>query len=52
MKRVMPIHVKFMYLNAPESEKRVQIAYNRIFELAKRNILERKREQRKAIQKK
>jgi len=42
MKRVMPPVIEFHYMNAQDSEKQLQMAYSRIFEIARRNIIERK----------
>jgi len=43
MRRVIPPTIKFIYLDKSESEKRLRMAYGRIFEIAKRNVLERRR---------
>lgn len=42
MKCVVPVKVNFVYLDKPESSSRLQIAYNRIFEIAKQNILRKR----------
>lgn len=43
MRKVMPITFKFKYIDASDSEERLRRVYNRIFIIAKHNILERKR---------
>lgn len=43
MRRAVPPKIKFVYLGLPESQKRLDLAYSRIFLIAKQNILERKR---------
>ena len=43
MKRIMPPVIEVHYVGAPDSEKRLQLAYSRIFEIARRNIIERKK---------
>lgn len=42
MKRVIPPVIEFHYLNASDSEKRLQLAYSRIFDIARRNIIQKK----------
>lgn len=42
MKRIMPPEININYLDAPDSEKRLQLAYSRIFEIARGNIIKRK----------
>ena len=45
MKKIIPPTIEFKYVNAPDSEKRLQLAYGRIFEIARRNIIQRKQSQ-------
>lgn len=45
MRKVKPIKIEWIYVNSPESEERIQRAYNRIFDIAWANIL-RKREEK------
>lgn len=47
MKKVMPVILQFKYADAIDSEKHLQTAYNRIFMIAKQNIIERKKQQSK-----
>lgn len=42
MKRIMPLVIEFHDVAASDSEKRLQLAYNRIFEIARRNIIQKK----------
>ena len=42
MRRVVAPKIKFFYVDALDSQKRLQIAYSRIFTIAKQNILKRK----------
>lgn len=42
MRRVIKPKINFAYLNRPESQKRLQMAYRRIFVIAKQNLLKRK----------
>ena len=42
MKRIIPPEITINYIDASDSEKRLQLAYNRIFELARRNIIKRR----------
>lgn len=39
MRKVVPIKLKFFYLDKPESSSRLKAAYGRIFMIAKQNIL-------------
>lgn len=43
MKRIMPPTIEFQYVNSTDSEKRLQLAYGRIFEIARRNIIKRRK---------
>lgn len=43
MRRIVPIEIKFVYLNKPDSPKRLRVVFNRIFEIAKKNYIERRR---------
>ena len=51
MKRIMPPEITITYANASDSDKRLQLAYNRIFEIARRNIIKRRQlnERRKIV---
>lgn len=51
MRKVQPITLEFEYANTPESNQRLKAAYNRIFEIAKQNILERRKSQQKGGEK-
>jgi hypothetical protein len=42
MKRIMPPEITITYISASDSEKRLQLAYNRIFDIARRNIIKRR----------
>lgn len=45
MKRVMPVKANWIYVDAPESQQRLQTAYDRIFILARQSLV-KKREMR------
>lgn len=47
MKRVIPPTIEFHYVDAPDSAKRLQLAYNRILEIARRNLVKKKRKETK-----
>lgn len=38
----MPPEITITYINAADSEKRLQLAYSRIFDIARRNIIKRR----------
>lgn len=42
MKRVAPVKIKFVYVDAPDNQKRLEMAYNRIFEIARQNLLKKR----------
>lgn len=42
MRRVLPPEITLKYSGKPESERQLNLAYSRIFMIAKRNILARK----------
>jgi len=39
MKKIMPIEIQFKPLNQPETERHIQTAFNRIFIIAKENLI-------------
>jgi hypothetical protein len=39
----MPPEIKINYVNASDSEKRLQLAYSRIFDIARGNLIQRKK---------
>lgn len=39
MKRIMPMKIRFVLVESPDSKKRLQTAYNRIFVVAKQNLV-------------
>lgn len=43
MKRIMPLKFRFIYINGPDSEERIQRVCNRIFEIAKQNLVKRQK---------
>jgi len=43
MRKIMPLKITFYYVDAPDSKQRLMRAYNRIFAIAKQNIIERRR---------
>jgi len=47
MRKVKPIKINWIYANSPESEERVQRAYDRIFTIARANLLRKREEQAK-----
>ena len=42
MKRIVPPKISFVYLNEADSDRRLQMAYNRVFEIAARNLLSKR----------
>lgn len=38
MKKIAPIRFRFTYVDSPESQRRMTIAYGRIFELARKRL--------------
>jgi hypothetical protein len=42
VKRIIPPTITFHYANASDSEKRLQMAYNRILEIARKNLTKTK----------
>lgn len=43
MSRIKKPRLTFTYVNAPDSNERLQRAYNRIFAIARRNLYEKQR---------
>jgi hypothetical protein len=43
MKRVMEPAISFKYLDSDESQERLQTAYLKLFKIARRNLIRRKR---------
>lgn len=43
MNKIMPPEMSLNYVGATDSEKRLQMGYNRIFEIARRNIIQKKK---------
>lgn len=39
----MAVKIKFIYLDKLDSQKRLQMAYSRIFTIAQRNFIERRK---------
>lgn len=39
MKRIMPLRFRFIYVNASDNEERIQRVCNRIFAIAKQNLI-------------
>jgi|GEM_PF-3382830 hypothetical protein len=48
MKRIMPLNFRLNYINASDSEERLQRACNRIFAIAKQN-LQKKRQLKQGV---
>lgn len=42
MKKLVQPTMRFVYLDKPDSKKHLKTVYNRIFEIAQRNIYKRK----------
>ena len=42
MRKVMPIRIEFEYEEFKDNEEIIQRVYNRIFEIAKQNLIKRK----------
>lgn len=43
MRKVKPPTIKWVYVDSEESERRRKQAFNRIFQIAKQNIIERRK---------
>ena len=43
MRRIMPPNIKFIYADKPESAERLKVIYDRIFMMARQNIIESKK---------
>ena len=41
MRRIMPPNIKFIYTDKPESAERLKVVYDRIFMIARQNIVNR-----------
>jgi len=39
MKRIMPLTMQFIFLDLPESKQRLKTMYNRIFTIARQNLI-------------
>lgn len=42
MRRIIPPNVQFIYTDKPESTERLKVAYDRIFMMARQNIIQKK----------
>lgn len=49
MKKVVSLQYRFISINTPESEERLQRACNRIFNIAKQNLLSKKIKRKEVI---
>lgn len=47
----MPPNIKFIYVDKPESAERLKVAYNRIFMMARQNLIQKKLKQKGGEQK-
>ena len=47
MRKAPPIKIKFVFIGSQESEKRLGIIYDRIFDIARRNLILADREKSK-----
>ena len=45
-RKVKPLTIKYTFVNSPDSEERVQRAFNKIFDIAKENLLKKQRGRR------
>lgn len=43
MRRIMPPNIRFVYTDKPESAERLKLVYDRIFTMARQNIIERQK---------
>lgn len=44
MRKIAPLHFKLIFENSEDGDKRLKRAYRRIFEIATKNILYRRRQ--------
>jgi hypothetical protein len=51
MRKITPLKFQFNYIDNPDSESKVKSAYRRIFNIAKQNILERRKIKKKGGEK-
>lgn len=49
MRRIMPPNIKFIYTDKPENAERLMLVYDRIFTMARQNIIERKKADKRSL---
>ncbi len=49
MRRIMPPNISFIYADKPESAERLKLVYDRLFTLARQNIIERQKMDKGAL---
>ncbi len=42
-RKIKPLTIRYHFVNSPDSEERVQRAFNRIFDIAKENLLKKQK---------
>ena len=43
MRKVIPPNIQFNYVDKPESAERLKLAYDRLFTMARQNIIQKKK---------
>lgn len=46
MRKIISPNVQFIYTNKPESAERLKVAYDRIFTMARQNLIQKKLKQK------
>jgi len=49
MRKIMPPNIKFIYVDKPDSTERLKQVYDRIFTLARQNIIEKKKTSERSL---
>jgi len=49
MRKVMPPNIRFIYANKPESTGRLKLVYDRIFTMARQNIIDRQKADKRSL---
>jgi len=49
MRKVMPPNIRFIYTDKPEGAERLMLVYDRLFTMARQNIIERKKADKRSL---
>lgn len=49
MRKIMPPNIKFIYTDKPESTERLKLVYDRVFMMARQNIIERQKVDKRSL---